>query len=56
MGSASRRAAGLVGLIALMSSGWGGMGNSSLSTWLRLAEELGSPLGVRIKAWIYGRA
>lgn len=52
----AQRAAGLVGLMALMSSGWAGMGSSSLSPWLRLAKELGSPVSVRIKAWIYGRA
>lgn len=56
MGNVSQRVSVLVGVIVLTSSGWGRVCNSSLSTWLRLAKELGSRLGVRIKAWIYARA
>lgn len=49
MGNVSQRASALVGVIVLMSSGWGRVCNSSLSAWLGLAKELGSHLSVRIK-------
>lgn len=55
MGNVSQRASGLIGMIVLTRAGWGSVCNSFLSTWLGLAKELCSCLGIRIEAWIYAR-